>query len=113
MPFSQQLCLSTSRSQRHVPEDRSFTNSLSTQTYCKYAEVRANRTPQMLAAVNMDMVTLPAQVDERLKQEQRVPAGWQKRTTLNESCHRLVTYGLTCQILNSFCAGAARDVLMF
>ncbi len=71
MHFSQQLCLSTSRSQRHVPEDRSFTNSQSTATYCEYAEVRANRAPQMLAAVNMDMVTLPAQVDERLKQEQR------------------------------------------
>ena len=33
--------------------------------------MRAKRAPQMLAAVNMDMVTLSAQVDERLKQEQR------------------------------------------
>lgn len=71
MPFSQQLCLSASRSQRHVPEDRSFTNSQSTETYCEYAEMRAKRAPQMLAAVNMDMVSLSADVDERLKQEQK------------------------------------------
>ena len=33
--------------------------------------MRAKRAPQMLAAVNMDMVSLSADVDERLKQEQK------------------------------------------
>ncbi len=63
----------------------------------------------MLAAVSMDMVTLPAQVDERLKQEQRVPAGWQKRTTLNQSSISHVWPNMSNP---EFCAGAARDVLM-
>ncbi len=108
MLFFQRLCLNTSRSQ---PADRSFTDSQVTETKCESEEVRADRAPQPLAAVSVDSETLPTQLDERLKQEQS--AGWQKRTTLNESCPSISHLMPNMSNLNSFCAGAAWDVLMF